>query len=306
MKIQNVLKSDRLCRAFTGLDINAFNRLLENFTWVYDQEMIKKHNQNCTRKYGGGRIGSFKTYSDKLLLVLFFLKVYPTEEVLGLFFDVCHSTAGIALRKYRPIVEVVLGKVGVLPKRKISSLDQLLKEIPELKELFIDGLERPVQRKRNKKQSNKDYSGKKKRNVKKNIVIAGKGKTGDKREILILSPTRNGRRHDKRIADKDQIYQHIPPSIESYQDTGLQGVQKHHPNSFIPKKKSKSNPLTEEDKFNNSLISSIRCTVEHSNWGLKRLNSISHIFRHKLARSVDDVMFLAAGLWNFHLLHLAK
>jgi hypothetical protein len=207
MKIQNVLKSNRVCRALTGLDINAFNRLLENFTWVYEQEMQKQHKERCRfRKYGAGKKGAFKTHAEKLFLVLFFLKVYPTEEVMGVFFDIQPSTAGMAVRRIRPIVEKVLGQVGVLPKRKINSIDQLLTELPELKEIYIDGIERPVQRKKNKKESNKNYSGKKKRNVKKNIVIAGKGKTGDKKEILILSATRNGRRHDKKVTDKDQIY----------------------------------------------------------------------------------------------------
>ncbi len=305
MKIQNVLKSDRLCRAITGLDINAFNRLLENFTWVYDQEMHKQHKQNCKfRKYGGGRIGAFSTHADKLLLVLFFLKVYPTEEVMGLFFDVWASTAGIRLRKFKPILELALKHVGVLPIRKIPSIDQLLKEFPELKEVYIDCTERPVQRKINKKQTGKTYSGKKKRNGKKNLTVSGKGKTNDRREILVLSPTRNGRRHDKKIADKDQVYQYIPESIKVYHDGAFIGTEKEHTNSYIPKKKTKLIPLTEEEKWFNKLISSIRCTAEHSNWGLKRLNSISHVFRHKLSQTEDQLIYLATGIWNFHLLHL--
>jgi hypothetical protein len=304
MKISNVLKSDRTCRALTGLDINGFNRLLENFTWVYDQQVRKEHKQNCTRAFGGGKKGHFPDYSDKLFLVLFFLKVYPTEEVMGVLFDVCASTAGIRLRRLRPIVEQVLGNLGVLPKRRLSSVEEVMAEFPELKEVFIDGITRPVQRKKNQKASNKNYTKKSKSHVRKNIVVAGKGKTSNKREILILSPTRNGRRHDKKITDKDQVYQRIPPNIEIYQDTGFQGTQDLHPNTNTPKKKSKLHPLTEEEKWYNQLISSVRVTVEHTNWGLKRLGSIMQTFRHKLARTDDDCMFLAAGIWNFHLLHL--
>lgn len=314
MKVKNVLQSDRVARALTGLDRNAFNRLLENFTWVYDQVVRKHHKEKGKpkaeggRAFGGGRVGAFESHADKLLLVLFFLKVYPTEEVLGVLFDIHSSTAGICIRRFRPIVEEVLDKVGVLPKRKISRVDQLFIEFPELKEVFIDGTDRPVQRKQNTKASNKNYSKKKKTHTRKNITVNGKGKTGDKREILILTKTRNGRRHDKKIADKEQIYRYIPPELETYQDTGFQGVNKHNqqqdnPNFHIPKKKSKNQPLTDDDKFLNQLISSIRVTVEHGNWGLKRLNSIMHTFRHKLSQLDDTCMLLAAGIWNFHLLH---
>jgi DDE superfamily endonuclease len=162
--------------------------------------------------------------------------------------------------------------------------------------------------KQNTKASNKNYSKKKKSHTRKNITVVGKGKTGDKREILILTPTRNGRRHDKKITDKDEIYRYIPPEVETYQDTGFQGANKHNQhqdnqNFHIPKKKSRIQPLTDQDKFLNQLISSIRVTVEHSNWGLKRLNSITHIFRHKLSQLDDTYILLASGVWNFHLLH---
>lgn len=314
MKAKNILQSDRVCRALTGLDRNTFERLLENFTWVYDQSVRRRHKENGKpksgggRAFGGGRIGAFGDHADKLLLVLFFLKVYPTEEVMGAFFDIHASTAGICVRKFRPIIEEVLDKVGTLPKRRISNLEQLFNDFPELEEVYIDGTDRPVQKKKNKKQSNKNYSKKKKSHTRKNVTVVGKGKTGDKREILILTPTRNGRRHDKKITDKDQIYRHIPKELETYQDTGFQGVNKNNQhqendNFHIPKKNTKLHKLTEQDKLNNRLISSIRVTVEHANWGLKRLNSIAHTFRHKLSKLDDTCILIAAGIWNFHLLH---
>ena len=338
MKAKYVLKSDRVCRALTGLDVNGYNRLLENFIWMYDRQMRIEFKARCEaqdkkalssggsgssgvgsvgsvrvvkhRSFGGGRIGAFGDDADKLLLVLFFLKTYSTEEVLAAFFGVDNSTAGIRLRKFRSVVVELLGESGVdvLPRRKISSLEELFEKFPEISEVYIDGTERPVQKKLNRKASNKNYSKKGKKHTRKNVTVVGKGKTGDRREILSLTPTRNGRRHDKKISDKDQIYRYLPPEIETYQDTGFIGSNKlnlHEDNSnfHIPKKKTKLQSLTDDDKFLNRLISSIRVTVENSNWGLKRLNSIAHIFRHKISRSDDQFMLLAAGIWNFHLLH---
>jgi hypothetical protein len=41
-------------------------------------------------------------------------------------------------------------------------------------------------------------------------------------------------------------------------NTGYQGIQKLHCNSEIPKKKSRKNPLSKEDKNQNQRISSVR------------------------------------------------
>jgi hypothetical protein len=304
MNIQSVLKSNSTCRALTGLDVNAFRRLLENFTWVYDQHVREQHKLNCkVRAFGGGKKGRFVTYEDKLFLILFFLKVYPTEAVMGVFFDICESATGMRVRYLRPILEKTLGHLSVLPKRKIRSMEELFEKFPEIKEVYVDCMERPVQRKKNKKESNQNYSGKKKTTTRKNLIVSGKGITKDPREILFLSKTRKGKRHDKKISDKDQLHRYINDDIEIYQDTGFQGTQKLHPNVQMPKKKTKKKPLTAEEKENNKLISSIRIIAEHSNWGLKRLNAITHIFRHKISQLDDTCMLLAAGVWNFHLLH---
>jgi hypothetical protein len=51
MNIARALKSDGTCRALTGLDVNAFGRLLENFTWVYNQHVREQHKLNATLEH---------------------------------------------------------------------------------------------------------------------------------------------------------------------------------------------------------------------------------------------------------------
>ncbi len=46
-------------------------------------------------------------------------------------------------------------------------------------------------------------------------------------------------------------------------DTGYQGLQKIHTNSELPKKKSKKNALTKEDKKNNRSLASDRVLNEN-------------------------------------------
>lgn len=51
------------------------------------------------------------------------------------------------------------------------------------------------------------------------------------------------------------------PDSKVNTDSGYQGIQKNHANSELPKKRSKKNPLTNEDKERNKKISSERVIV---------------------------------------------
>lgn len=132
--------------------------------------------------------------------------------------------------------------------------------------------------------------------MRKNIVVANQ-----KRGILYLSKTKSGRRHDKRVFDKDHIARTIPDNVTAWVDTGFKGLEAAHPNTQMPKKATRKNPLTQAEKENNRLISSIRIVAEHVNAGLKRLKAASDIYRNRLPNMDDRMNIVCAGLWNFHL-----
>ena len=48
--------------------------------------------------------------------------------------------------KLASILEKALGKEMVLPARKISNVEELLEAFPDVRDLLIDGTERPIQR----------------------------------------------------------------------------------------------------------------------------------------------------------------
>jgi len=73
------------------------------------------------------------------------------------------------------MLEKTLGRKMVLPKRKISTLDELIEIFPEVRDLIIDGTERPIQRPKDNEKQKENYSGKKKRHTKKNTIISGTG-----------------------------------------------------------------------------------------------------------------------------------
>jgi hypothetical protein len=294
MKTKSIFSNVRLSKALIGMSEAEFEALLPAFTASWKE--IHAHIPNRVRKVGGGKKGRLPHMADKLAFVLLYLKCYPTYDLLGFLTGRDRTRCCRSVQTMLPILEMALGRNLVLPKRKISSPEEFFKLFPEAKEVFLDGTERRVEKPKNLKKRNKLYSGKKKTTTRKTVVV-----NDHKKRILIVTPTKSGRRHDKRIADKNQLIQNIPKDVGIFTDTGFQGIQKQHNHVVMPHKATKNHPLTPEQKQENKLISSIRVVSEHAIGGMKRLKAASDIYRNKLANLDDTFALLAAGLWNFHL-----
>jgi hypothetical protein len=294
MKTKSIFSNVRLSKALIGMSEAEFEALLPAFTASWKE--IHAQIPNRVRKVGGGKKGRLPHMADKLAFVLLYLKCYPTYDLLGFLTGRDRTRCCRSVQTILPILEMALGRNLVLPKRKISSPEEFFKLFPEAKEVFLDGTERRVEKPKNLKKRNKLYSGKKKTTTRKTVVVNDKHK-----RILVVTKTKSGRRHDKRIADKNQLIQNIPKDVGIFTDTGFQGIQKQHNHVVMPHKATKNHPLTPEKKQENKLISSIRVVSEHAIGGMKRLKAASDIYRNKLANLDDTFTLLAAGLWNFHL-----
>jgi len=86
-------------------------------------------------------------------------------------------------------------------------------------------------------------------------------------------------------------------------DSGFVGADQLHTNSFIAHRGRKDRPLTESQKAENKIISSIRIPVEHAIGGMKRMQATANIWRNKIDGMDDQVSLISAGLWNFYLEH---
>lgn len=128
--------------------------------------------------------------------------------------------------------------------------------------------------------------------------------------ILFLGQTFAGHTHDYTMLKEE-----FPPEEAWFEfcqvlvDLGYQGILKDYVGEGIhlPHKKprkSKRNPvtsLTEAQKAENQALSRIRIFVENAIGGLKRYNILVHRFRNHKESFDDDVIGIAAGLWNFNL-----
>lgn len=149
-------------------------------------------------------------------------------------------------------------------------------------------------KKRIKNRNNKQkhfYSGKRKRHTLKTQVVVDK-----KSQKVICTSFSNGKKHDFKLFKESNVLVHN--KVKIIVDTGYQGLQKIHSNVFLPKKKSKKNPLTKEDKKNNTNIASQRVSNEHAIGFIKRFKIVADRYRNRRKRF--GLRFnLIAGICNY-------
>ena len=294
LDIKRAMNNDRLMRALTGLNLAAFEQLLPSFSAAYEAaHPISKHRK---RAVGGGRKPTLKQMSERLFFVLFYFKCYPTFDLAGLLFDVDRSQSNRWLHKLQPVLEAALGREMVLPERQVKSMAEFIERFPEVERVILDGVERPIQRPQDSERQRRTYSGKKKRNTRKQI-----GACDQNKRILVLTPTHDGKFHDKCLLDCSILVEHIPDEVPIQADLGFKGLEEEYENIHLPHKKPRGGQLSEAQKEENRVFNGERVVVEHAFSGIKRYSAATDIYRNRKKDFDDRLMLTAAGLWNFYL-----
>jgi hypothetical protein len=306
------IKDDRQFRALTGVSRDEFDALLPIFDESH-HEIINENYENKKeerqRKPGGGSQGVLDTMEKRMFFILYYMKTYPTFDVLGFQFGFDKSNACLNVHKYAPVLYRTLEKLEVMPRRAFSSVEDMREAFAGIEDIFIDVTERTHARPVDKKKQKESYSGKKKHHAAKNTVISDINKL-----ILFIGYTVMGGIHDYRLLKQD-----FPPGMDWFitfrlwVDLGYIGIQKdyNHCEILISHKKprkSKANPtpsLTDEQKTENREMSSLRVIVEHAIGGIKRFGILTGKFRNRKEKFVDDVAALCAGLWNLKIKGIA-
>jgi hypothetical protein len=295
LDLERIFKQDRLMRAMTGLNHQAFKTLLAGFIPAY-QASLERPGVVRKRAPGGGRKATLVSAQEKLFFILLYCKCYPTMDLLGVLFNFDRSCACDWVHRLLPLLEATLGAKQVLPVRKVNSMQDFLAQFPDVEVLIIDGTERPVQRPQDSESQKAHYSGKKKRHTRKHITGSTRGK-----RVILLTKAKPGKVHDKRQLDDEQIIQNIPDDVAIEGDLGFQGLQKEYDNVHLPHKKPRGKELSEQQKEENRDFSSLRVVCEHAHAGIKRYNSTTAVYRNRVTDFDDRLMLVAAGLWNFYL-----
>ena len=294
MNFETISRHPRVFQQLTGLTLAAFEPLLDAFRRAYhDERQQRDHARPIPRRrrHGGGRKGALPTLADKLVFLLFYFRHYPTQETLAFLFGFSQGQACQWIHRLTPILNRALGTQAQLPARQPAELRAVLEACAGL-EFLLDGTERPIRRPKDSQRRRDDYSGKKKRHTKKNIVITDRP-TG---KVKGLGQTQPGSKHDKACIDAEGYT--FPEGSTVYKDSGFQGYEPEGVTTHQPKRKPRGKELTPEEKEANRLISRVRVKVEHSIGGVKVFRIVQDIFRNIKEGFVDLVMETVCGLFN--------
>ena len=288
MKYEEARKKPRVFQQLTGMKIEEFDKLKAAFQKTYEEDEQERDKPDSR----AGRKPVLLTCEAKLFFILFYLRHYPTQEVLGFLFGISQSQANHWIDRLTPLVKKALGAEKELPGRTAADVKEFLQACPELA-FIIDGTDRPIRRPQDSEARRKDYNGKKKRHSKKNILVTEKA-TG---VVLGLGATQPGSKHDKACVDEENYT--FPSGSTLFQDTGFQGYAPEGASIEQPTKKPRGKELSPEQKEENRKVSSKRVCIEHSIGGIKVFHIVSTIFRNIKEGFNDLVMETVCGLFNF-------
>jgi len=300
------VRNQRQLKSLVGLSREEFDKLLEVFSLCLEEtknEKYRKNRKRRKRKPGGGRKGLLGIPENKLFFILYYLKNYPTFDVVGFIFGISPSKAHEHVKKLIPILKRAQKTLRVLPKQCFENAAEFYQVIENNRNIVIDATEREHFRHHNEKQQRQHFSGKKQRHTVKNTVLATTSKG-----IFFVGKTVPGSRHDyallkQEFDPREDWFKSVTVSV----DLGYQGIKNDYlspANIRIPHKKprkSKRNPtpsLTKKQKQENQLMSRIRVAIEHAIGGMKSFRILTIKFRNRLKNFANEAILLTAGLWN--------
>jgi hypothetical protein len=158
-----VKERPKLLLAMTGLTQAEFTKLLLGFYKAWEayvqQEYVAREGRQ--RQYGGGRPEeTLVSMEDKLLFILYYVKVYPLQEILAFEFGIAQSTANEWIHLLSEVLKKTLDDGEHIPERSPKELAEVLPAVSPAV-YGIDGTERRRQRPSDPAQQADYYSGKK-------------------------------------------------------------------------------------------------------------------------------------------------
>ena len=295
-------------RAMTGLDREEFDALAQDvvpsIAAAVTAEQDRRRGRQRHRSAGGGHPFSL-SFREQLLLVVVWLRVYPTSPVLGFLFGISHPTVLRTIARVLPILEQAGRDTMRLPghgkrgRRSQRALPDLLAAIPELA-VIVDTFEQRVQRPRDQEAADRHSSGKKQQHTLKSQVAidADSGKVVDVPDS-VCGPT-----SDLRVLQASGLLDRLDPDVGVLGDLAYVGMAALHPTGlgFTPRRKPREHPRPPEDVVYNTAFAAARIGVEHTIGRMRRYQALAQLDRHHRQAHTARVRAVA-GLVNRQLDH---
>ena len=208
--------------AATGLRVEEFECLLPTFEKCYQENLPTKPKASRKKKQrarGGGRKSNLPSLSDKLLFIMVYQKTFPLQTMHGLQFGLSQGQVNHWIHRLLPILQMSLSELGMKPAREGTQVATLAESSEGGANLSLDATERELPRPVEAKKQLEKYSGKKKTHTDKNLILVNENTS----KVVYLSPTAEGKKHDKKLADEAAIS--YPRAASLTKDTGFQGYE---------------------------------------------------------------------------------
>lgn len=168
------IKDDRRMKSLTGLTCEEFEYLIpvykEAYAEIKEEEYLERKKENPNTRKSNIKAefkGKLNTYEKKLFINLYYLKTYPTFDVLAFNFGISRTRACYHIHRLTKIVARTFEKLGTKPKRKIETAEDFLEVFGNIEELIVDVTERRHFRHKDYETQKFNYSGKKNNIVRK-------------------------------------------------------------------------------------------------------------------------------------------
>lgn len=159
----NTITDDRIVAALIGMPKAKFTSLVKVFESAaleIDQERVQKGEIKQVKQ--GGPKGYLDSYEKKLFFILYYLKTYPTFDVLGFHFGFSGGHAHAHVDKLLPVLGHALSNLKLMPERQPATPAEFSQLLDKYKNISIDGVECPCVRPQDNTAQEEHYSGKKK------------------------------------------------------------------------------------------------------------------------------------------------
>ena len=295
-------------RAMTGMRLEEFDALARDLVAAVaaaaTAEQDRRRGRQRRRAACGGHPFTL-SFREQLLLVVVWLRVYPTSPVLGFLFGVSHPTVLRTIARVLPLLEQAGRDTMRLPghgqrgRRSRRDLPDLLAAIPELA-VIVDTFEQRVQRPRDQEEADRYYSGKKKQHTLQTQVAidAASGKVVDVPDS-VCGPT-----SDLTVLKSSGLLDRVDPDVGVLGDLAYVGIVPLHPAGlgFTPRRKPREQPRPPADVVYNTAFAAARIGVEHTIGRLRRYQALTQLDRHHRQAHAARVRAVA-GLVNRQLDH---
>lgn len=161
LRYKKLKSKSSLLKSATGLNLKEFEYLVPVFKEEWDIYISKYtfEGQTRIRKRTVKKNSTFKCVDDMLIFILYDYRHNPTQEFMGLHFELTQPKVAMWIRVLEPILLNSLGKLKLLPERESEKLNAHLIESVTI---LLDGSERPINR---PKYDQKEYYSGKKNNI---------------------------------------------------------------------------------------------------------------------------------------------